>query len=187
MAQVQSPREVGARFGWRVWPGTNPASGLCRCPSPCPFPKPHPLGSTGEAFALATEQQIARAWSSHPNATPLLLADDHLDLVGADTDVALAVLDYLADHEQILRPVVMHHHHGLAVFLVAPDETRRWREYAGFRRGITLPPWTALPTEHSDEHLSWHVPPTPTNATSPATHAELSAAFAAGLYKAGFE
>ena len=180
-----SGQALGARFGWRVWPGAVSGDRLCRGGSACLFAGPHPLGQVGDGFGSADDHQIASAWVAHPDAPPLLLADDHLDLVGADSDVALAVLDHLADNAQLLCPVVMHIRAGF--FLVAPDENLRWREMAPRGRGITLPPWIPLPSESSIGHLVWQVPPTPTNAARLLTYGELADAFSACLPKADFD
>ena len=190
MAEVESrmrhsgAREVGLRFGWRIWPGADSLSGSCVCgDSLCSYTGPHPLpiSRRDPVYAPRGSQHETDAWSLWPNAVPLLLAADELDLIGAEISDALVVLDILEETGSLLRPVVIHH--DTAAFLVAPNEYQRWRQYAVFGRGLRLLPWIPIPSDTPNDKLRWQVPPTETNSLPLPSFSDLSAAFASALAK----
>jgi hypothetical protein len=179
-----SAREVGLRFGWRIWPGADSSSGSCDCGnSPCSYASPHPLpvGKPDRSYAPRGSQQEMDAWSLWPNAVPLLLAEDELDLVGAEISDALGVLDILEGTGSLLWPVVIHQ--DIAAFLVAPNEYQRWRQYAELGRGLRLLPWIPIPSDTPNDQLRWQVPPTETNSLPLPSFSDLSAAFTSALMK----
>ena len=188
MATVKRPvrqsgaRGVGVRFGWRVWPGASGLGSRCTCGDPlCLYVGPHPLfaGECNWSTDSLDRKQEAHAWRLWPNAIPLLVADNELDLVGAEIEDALAILDALEADRSLLRPVVIHR--DIAAFIVAPHEHRYWRQYMDYGRGVQLLPWIPMPSEKPDVHLRWQVPPTETNSSPLPTFSELSAAFVRGL------
>jgi hypothetical protein len=107
VTKVHAARALASRFGWRVWPATVIVDGACACGPSCCFTAPHPFGISGENVRLVTTDQVEMAWSAHPNAAPLLVADGCMDLVGADPDIAEGVLDFLDDNRHLARPTVI--------------------------------------------------------------------------------
>ena len=177
-------RGLGLRFGWPVWPGASRLEGCCSCGDAfCLYAGPHPLPIRGCDWSIDPQdgKRDAHAWSLWPDALPLLVAGGELDLVGAEVEDALAILDALDASGSLLRPVVIYRE--ISVFIVAPHELRRWRQYADYGRGIRLLPWIPIPSETPNEEVCWQVPPTDTNSSPLPTFPELSPAFVQGLSK----
>jgi hypothetical protein len=171
------------QFSWRIWPGARPIDGVCECGDPqCPYGEPHPFAFPDGTGELTEEARASLAWDAWPNAVPLLIAGDRLELVGVEIDDALLVLDTVSERGEKLGPVVMSH--ATAVFLVAACEFHHWNRYAGYGRGLRILPWVQLPAEPSDPHVRWQVPPTSANAAPLPGFVELSSAFAKALARA---
>lgn len=175
---------MGLRFGWHIWPGANGLGDCCTCGDPlCPYVGPHPLPIGESTWSIDPQdcRQEADAWSMWPDALPLLLAGGELDLVGAEIEDALIILDALAENRSLLWPVVIYRE--ISVFIVAPHEHRSWRQYANYGRGVQLLPWIPIPSDKPNAYLRWQVPPTETNSYPLPTFSELSGAFIQGLAK----